>query len=71
MTVKATLNRTFYDVDVGDVLLGDWPAIGIDGKPLRVLEIDDGQLADGRIVVNLIEDIYPYAEWLPVPLEEM
>lgn len=58
--VKATVivNRAFYQTRPGDVLTLTWPNLGIDHMIMRVARVDLGQLGDGRIVLDLIRDIF-------------
>jgi len=58
--VKATVtvNRTFYAHRPGDVVTFTWPELGIVKMVMRIARIDLGQLHDGRIVLDMIRDVF-------------
>lgn len=61
MTCSAVLSREFYDLRRGQALKANWPQISVTDKVFRVLDIDRGQLADDKIRVTLIEDVFDNA----------
>jgi len=68
--VKATVtvNRTFYEHRPGGVVTFTWPELGIDHMVMRIARIDLGQLHDGRIVLDLIRDVFDVSVGaFPVP----
>lgn len=62
---KATLivDRSLYDVQPGQVLAWTYDIGGESfvRMPLRVLEVDYGELEDGRIRLSLVEDVFQTA----------
>lgn len=58
--VKVTLliNRKAYELSKGDVIKFNWAEHGIIGMALRVLTVDTGDLLDGTVRVEAIEDIF-------------
>lgn len=55
-TIRA--NRNAYDYYVGRVFRFSYPARGLDNVVLRVLEMDAGNLDDGFIRIEAVEDIF-------------
>ena len=68
---KATLivNRTFWNVNPGDVIRWTDPDLGFTDLVMRVNRIDLGRLAEGRITLNVVQDIYKFdvASFSPPP----
>jgi len=59
MTIKA--NRSMSHLRPGDVFLLTWPIKGITQSPIRILEANYGELADGVVTFRCIEDVYKTA----------
>lgn len=57
---KATLvvDRTFWDISVGDLIAWTNTPMGITALEMRVIKTDLGELANGRIVLTVVEDIF-------------
>ena len=56
--VSLELNRIGYNLRPGNVVKLDWPPLGITGMVLRVTNVEYGTLTDGRIKVDLAEDVF-------------
>lgn len=61
---KATLivDRTFWNINPGDVLRWSNEKLEIVNMPMRVNRVDLGELADGKISLSVVEDIYTFEE---------
>lgn len=57
---KATLvtNRVLWNKERGDEVALSWPELGIVKLPMRIISIDKGNLLNGEIQVELIEDVF-------------
>lgn len=57
---KATIiaNRKASKLKIGDVFKMTWPALGITSMVMRVVGISYGLLADGRVKLEVAEDIF-------------
>ncbi len=55
-TMRLNTNRDGANLRPGDVLVFNWPDFGVDGLVMRVQRFDLGQLENGRIAVDLIQD---------------
>jgi hypothetical protein len=53
-----TTNRVLWEKEVGDVVKFSWSSLGITNAPFRITSIDKGKLQDGRINVELVEDVF-------------
>lgn len=51
-------DRTFRDIEPGDVLLLDWPEDGIFGMPVRVGKVNYGRTGDAKVKFSVTEDIF-------------
>ena len=51
-------NRTVSDLQIGDAVIVNWVEYSIAKMICRVVDIDYGGLIDGRVKLELIEDIY-------------
>lgn len=51
-------DRTFRDIEPGDVLLLDWPEDGIVGMPVRVGKVNYGRTGDSKVKFSVTEDIF-------------
>lgn len=55
-------NRVAWDWDVTDVFRLNWPKLGINGVVFRILKITKGDLINGQITIDAIEDIFGMPE---------
>ncbi|OVZ59173.1 hypothetical protein CDO44_13490 [Pigmentiphaga sp. NML080357] len=57
---KVTLvaNRTAASLNIGDVFRFSWPELRIEQLILRVAQISYGTLADGRVRITCVEDVF-------------
>lgn len=55
---KATVDREAYGVVPGDAVLLTWPEHGMSGVPMRVSDVDYGEVGDSAITLSLMEDIF-------------
>lgn len=57
---KATIvmDRTGAKLLPGDVFRFSWPPLGIVEMPMRVINVGRGELLDGRVPVNCVQDIF-------------
>lgn len=51
-------NRKFLEYSSGDVFILNYPAWGISSVVVRVLDVDYGEIADNKITLNVLEDIF-------------
>ncbi len=56
--LQLQLNRNFHWVRQGSRLLFNWPPLNISNMPIIVLERDMGTLADGKIQVVAVQDVF-------------
>ena len=56
--LKIKVNRDAWNSDIGDVVRLNWDAFGIELLVFRILKIDYGNLTEGVIVIEAIEDIF-------------
>ena len=56
MTV--TVDRSFYTVVPGDVIAFSSTKLGLTQDPFRVQRIDYGSLADGKLRIDLVQDLF-------------
>ena len=59
---KLVVDRTFYNVNPGDVLAWSDDDLGFTRLPLRVTRADFGEIDKGQITLDLVQDIYSFAE---------
>ena len=57
-SASVVVDRSFYDVLPGDVIKLTMDYMGISEMPMRVTKIDYGSLENGRIRLELIQDIF-------------
>lgn len=59
-TAKAqvVVDRSFYGIQPTDVVAFSNADLGISQVPMRITRVDMGELADGRIVLDMIEDVF-------------
>ena len=67
-TVNFTMNREFWDLNIGDVFALKWPSLGIESAVYRITGLDTGTLMDGTVTVDAVEDIFnlPSASYVQV-----
>lgn len=58
MSCRAKVDRSASHLTLGDVVKLTWPEDGIDGAPMRIVEIDYGDSRDPAITLYLLEDIF-------------
>lgn len=78
-TIEIEANREASDLRPGDVFTFDWPELGISGMVVRVTTVDLGELSDGGVLLNGVEDVFgvgaaifsapPDSDWVPVLIE--
>lgn len=56
--LQVTVDRSMYDVVPGDVVAYSSERLGISLLPFRVQRIDYGDLMDGRITLDLVQDLF-------------
>lgn len=54
------VDRTLYETKIGDVLAWTNAQLGLTKFPVRVQRIDHGELRDGRITLDVVEDVFYY-----------
>lgn len=77
--LEVTTNRVLWDKSIGDVVTLTWPDLGITLVPFRIISINRGSLSNGRIEVQLVEDVFglpqgtyeslPTGEWVDESLQ--
>lgn len=55
---QAIVDRSFWRTNPGDVVLVNWPRLGIANGVFRVASVNRGLLADRKVVLNLIQDYF-------------
>lgn len=58
---KLKVDRTFWDTNPGDVIAWTNPELGFTKLAMRVIKMDFAELADGIIVLDLVQDIFKFA----------
>ena len=56
--LRITVNRAGWDLGRGDPFKFSWAKLGINTAVYRVINIDTGELTDGRIAIDAIEDVF-------------
>lgn len=56
--LKIKVNRDAWNSTIGDVVRLNWNALGIELLVFRILSIDYGNLEDGTISIEAVEDIF-------------
>lgn len=59
-TATIETNRTCANMNIGDAFMLSWMPYGVKSMIMRVVDIDKGQLVDGKITITAIEDIYGF-----------
>lgn len=57
-SVTLITNRAGASLLPGDVIKWDWKDLGIEGMPLRVVNVGYGTLLDGKVTVECVEDVF-------------
>lgn len=60
--VSLEVNRVLFDKEKGDEVLFTWPLLGINKLPMRIIDLDKGTLLDGKMRVELIEDVFGFPD---------
>jgi hypothetical protein len=57
---KATIvaDRTAAKLVPGDVIRFSWPPLGISEMPMRVMNVNKGEILDGRVQLNCAQDVF-------------
>lgn len=73
--VRLVATRAAYGVGPGDVIRFSWSKLGVVDMALRVVKVNYGNLRDGRIRIDAVEDVFgipattyvapPAIEWTP------
>ena len=76
--ITADMNRTMYDIRLGDVIMVDFPSFGISKEIMRVTSFTDSDYVNGGIHLEAIEDVFALEksdfnykdiiEWEPDPI---
>lgn len=56
--VTLTCNRVAWDWNITDVFVLTWPKLGLNRVPFRIADIDKGDLVNGQITIQAMEDIF-------------
>lgn len=67
--IVVVVNRVAWDWDVTDPITFTWPKLGFERVPFRILKINKGDLINGEITIEAIEDVFgmPQASYIAVP----
>lgn len=57
---KFVVNRSLWDVSPGDVVAFTDADLGLSKLPMRVVRIDYGDLANGKITLDCVQDVFQY-----------
>lgn len=68
--VTATVGRTLHDHIVGGAVRFSWAALEIVDMPMRIIRINRGTISNGKIQVELVQDVFYYlgGSFAPSPL---
>lgn len=55
-------NRNVWDLHVGAPFRLQYPRLGVEDMVMRVVDIDLGTLADGRVTINAVQDVFRAAD---------
>lgn len=58
---RVIVDRSFWDVFPGEMIAWTDTVFGFAKLPMRVLSVDFGSLLDGKIVLDLLQDIYQFS----------
>ena len=56
--IRITTNRDGWNINPGDVINFVWSPLGITQMAIRVLKVNYGEISNGRIIIDGIEDIF-------------
>lgn len=56
--VSLICNRVAWDWDVTDVFILEWPRLGLAAVPMRIIKILKGDLINGQITIEAVEDVF-------------
>lgn len=56
--ISLITDRTFHDAQPNDVLEVTFSRLSLERLPMRVQRVDRGELADGKITIDLIQDVF-------------
>lgn len=59
--MKLEVNRSVWDVKLGDVFRLSWSVLGIVDMPVRVSRISLGLLESNKITLNVVQDVFAFA----------
>jgi len=72
---RIRVNRNAYNLTIGGVFVWNWTPLGISGLVLRITAIDYGNLDEGEMTLECIEDVFaagsaafaapPDSDWVP------
>lgn len=67
--IEATVDRVFWDLTPGAIVVVVYPEYGIGNINFRVIKIDYGKPGDAALKVNLIEDVFglDYGQFIVAP----
>lgn len=68
-SVTITTTRAIQGIQIGSVFMWEWPRLGVSRMVLRAVEVEYGNLTDGRIVIRAVEDIFATPEPILAPSE--
>lgn len=57
-TIQLKTNRVLWSKNIGDVFALEWPLLGISRMIYRITKINVGQMLDGVITVDAVEDVF-------------
>lgn len=77
---KLVVDRTFYTVNPGEVIAWTNAERGFVKLPMRITKVDLGELQEGRITLDLVQDVFKFAQpsfnppqdtgWVP-PIDDL
>lgn len=56
--ITLTCNRVAWDWNITDVFVLTWPKLGLNRVPFRIADINKGDLVNGQITIQAMEDIF-------------
>jgi hypothetical protein len=56
--MRLVVNRQGWDINPGDPIVLEWPTLGIASMVVRVVKADYGDVRDGKIQLDCVEDIF-------------
>lgn len=59
---NVTVDRTYFDAEPGEPFTFTDPDLGIDKLPMRISRIDYGDLENGEIHLDLVQDVFYYQQ---------